>query len=53
MILMVDIHMHTTYSDGVFYSRHGRSNISKGYKFMVITDHSGLCVANGLQVERL
>ncbi len=37
-----------------FLSRHVEANIAKGYKFMVITDHSqSLRVANGLQVERL
>lgn len=50
-----DIHMHTTYSDGAFSIRHMvEANIAKGYRFMVITDHSqSLKVANGLQVERL
>lgn len=50
-----DIHMHTTYSDGAFSIREMiEANISKGYQFMVITDHSqSLKVANGLQVERL
>ncbi|MCD0831675.1 PHP domain-containing protein, partial [Staphylococcus aureus] len=50
-----DIHMHTTYSDGAFSIRDMvEANIAKGYKFMVITDHSqSLRVANGLQVERL
>ncbi len=47
--------MHTTYSDGAFSIRDMvEENIAKGYKFMVITDHSqSLRVANGLQVERL
>lgn len=50
-----DIHMHTTYSDGANSIREMvEANIAKGYKFMVITDHSqSLKVANGLQVERL
>ncbi len=50
-----DIHMHTTYSDGAFsiWSM-VEANIAKGYRSMVITDHSqSLRVANGLQVERL
>ncbi|MGT2610525.1 PHP domain-containing protein [Staphylococcus aureus] len=47
--------MHTTYSDGAFSIRDMvEANIAKGYKLMVITDHSqSLRVANGLQVERL
>lgn len=50
-----DIHMHTTYSDGAFSIREMvEANITKGYQFMVITDHSqSLKVANGLKVERL
>ncbi|PDR70074.1 DNA polymerase/3'-5' exonuclease PolX, partial [Listeria monocytogenes] len=50
-----DIHMHTTYSDGANSIREMvEANIAKGYKFMVITNHSqSLIVANGLQVERL
>ena len=50
-----DIHMHTTYSDGAFSIREMvEANITKGYQFMVITDHSqSLKLAHGLQVDRL
>ena len=55
MILMVIFICIQTYSDGAFSIRDMvEANIAKGYKFMVITDHSqSLRVANGLQVERL
>ena len=47
--------MHTTYSDGAFSIRDMvEANIAKGYKFMVITDHSqSLRVANGLSRKTL
>ncbi|AQQ52843.1 DNA polymerase/3'-5' exonuclease PolX [Planococcus lenghuensis] len=50
-----DLHMHTTWSDGA----HSLTEMidacrEKGYKYMVITDHSHyLKVANGLSPERL
>ncbi|CEG23189.1 DNA polymerase/3'-5' exonuclease PolX [Planococcus massiliensis] len=50
-----DLHMHTTWSDGA----HSLPEMidgcrAKGYKYMVITDHSEyLKVANGLTPERL
>lgn len=50
-----DLHMHTTWSDGAYSIREMvEACRTKGYKYMVITDHSQyLKVANGLTPERL
>ncbi|AKG74217.1 DNA polymerase/3'-5' exonuclease PolX [Salinicoccus halodurans] len=50
-----DLHMHTVYSDGAFSVREMvEACIAKGYKYMIITDHSkSLRVANGLYENRL
>ena len=50
-----DLHMHTTWSDGKFSVREMAEAVrSKGYSYMVITDHSPLAaIANGLSIERL
>jgi DNA polymerase (family X) len=50
-----DLHMHSTWSDGAHSIEEIiEACISKGYKYMAITDHSKyLRVANGLTVERL
>lgn len=50
-----DVHMHTTASDGAHSIREMvEAARSKGYSYIVITDHSeSLRVANGLSEERL
>ncbi len=50
-----DLHMHTVYSDGAFSIREMiEACISRGYEYMVITDHSkSLRVANGLYEDKL
>lgn len=50
-----DLHMHTTWSDGALsVEEMVQACLTKGYRFMAITDHSKyLKVANGLNEERL
>lgn len=50
-----DLHMHTTWSDGVLSVREMAEEAKKrGRNYIVITDHSrSLGVANGLSIERL
>lgn len=53
--IRADLHMHTTWSDGAHSLKEMiEANRSRGYEYMVITDHSHyLKVANGLSPERL
>ncbi|MGO1058898.1 DNA polymerase/3'-5' exonuclease PolX [Planococcus sp. FY231025] len=53
--IRADLHMHTTWSDGAHSLKEMiEANRSRGYEYMVITDHSHyLKVANGLTPERL
>lgn len=50
-----DLHMHTTWSDGILSVREMAEEAKKrGRKYIVITDHSrSLGIANGLSIERL
>ncbi len=53
--MQADLHMHTTWSDGVLSVREmAEAAKRRGRKYIVITDHShSLGIANGLSVERL
>jgi DNA polymerase (family 10) len=53
--IKMDLHMHSTWSDGKASIMEMAENaIAKGYKALAITDHSqSLGIANGLTVERL
>lgn len=50
-----DLHSHSTYSDGEgSIEEMARGAISRGYRYLCVTDHSrGLAVAHGLDEERL
>lgn len=50
-----DLHMHSTYSDGVASIQHmAEEAYARGLQYIVITDHSrSLGIANGLSIERL
>ncbi|PJF30225.1 MAG: DNA polymerase/3'-5' exonuclease PolX [Phototrophicales bacterium] len=50
-----DLHMHTTYSDGVAsIQQMAEEAYARGRQYIVITDHSrSLGIANGLSIERL
>lgn len=50
-----DVHVHSTYSDGgESIKSMAETAIKKGYKYIVITDHSqSLKIAKGLEIERL
>ncbi|HRF98623.1 MAG TPA: PHP domain-containing protein, partial [Aggregatilineales bacterium] len=50
-----DLHMHTTYSDGVSsIQQMAEEAYARGREYIVITDHSrSLGIANGLSIERL
>ncbi len=50
-----DLHMHTTYSDGIAsVQQMAEEAYSRGLQYIVITDHSrSLGIANGLSIERL
>lgn len=50
-----DLHMHTTYSDGVAsVQQMAEEAYARGLQYIVITDHSrSLGIANGLSIERL
>jgi DNA polymerase (family 10) len=53
--IQADLHMHTTWSDGVLSAREmAEEALARGRKYIVITDHSrSLGIANGLTIERL
>jgi DNA polymerase (family X) len=53
--MQADLHMHTTWSDGVLSVREmAEAAFARGRKYIVITDHSrSLGIANGLSIERL
>jgi DNA polymerase (family X) len=53
--MQADLHMHTTWSDGVLSVREmAEAARRRGRKYIVITDHShSLGIANGLSIERL
>jgi len=53
--IQMDLHMHTTWSDGSKTVREmAQAAKARGLKLIAITDHShGLGIANGLTVERL
>lgn len=53
--VQMDLHMHTTWSDGALTVREmAQAAKARGLKAIVITDHShGLGIANGLTPERL
>jgi DNA polymerase (family 10) len=53
--MQMDLHMHTTWSDGSKTVREmAQAAKSRGLKLIAITDHShGLGIANGLTVDRL
>lgn len=53
--MQADLHMHTTWSDGVLSIREmAEAARSRGRKYIVITDHSAYsAIANGLSVERI
>jgi len=53
--MQADLHMHTTWSDGVLSVREmAEAAKRRGRKYIVITDHSrSLGIANGLTIERL
>jgi len=50
-----DLHMHTTYSDGIAsVQQMAEEAYARGLQYIVITDHSrSLGIANGLSIERL
>jgi DNA polymerase (family X) len=50
-----DLHIHTDWSDGVnSLEDMARAALSKGYKYMAVTDHSaGLGIARGLDSEKV
>jgi DNA polymerase (family X) len=53
--IQADLHMHTTWSDGILSVRGmAEEALKRGRKFIVITDHSQYsAIANGLSVERI